>query len=108
MFSVCNKGRGVTLKFCKPVKKLMLGSIREFCKLNVPVIMFDKDENYVVLTLEEVCFFSLVLFCGIMILMSFLVAAHVFWAGEAASSVRCCYSVLSVFKRNKHIKRRVM
>ncbi|EFZ00512.2 Cytidine deaminase, homotetrameric [Metarhizium robertsii ARSEF 23] len=27
--------------------------IREFCRLDMPVIMFDKDENYVVLTLEE-------------------------------------------------------
>lgn len=31
------------------------GSIREFCRLDMPVIMFDKDENFVVLTLEEVC-----------------------------------------------------
>ncbi|KAG8421059.1 hypothetical protein J3458_002966 [Metarhizium acridum] len=27
--------------------------IREFCRLDMPVIMFDKDENFVVLTLEE-------------------------------------------------------
>lgn len=31
-------------------------SIREFCDLSCPVIMFDKDENYVVLKLEEVRF----------------------------------------------------
>lgn len=30
------------------------GSIREFCRLDMPVIMFDKDENFVVLMLEEV------------------------------------------------------
>ncbi|PNY19705.1 Mitochondrial ornithine carrier protein AmcA/Ort1 [Tolypocladium capitatum] len=29
-------------------------SIREFCSLDVPVIMFDKNEDYVVLTLEQV------------------------------------------------------
>ena len=28
-------------------------SIREFCDLSVPVIMFDKDSNYVVMKLEE-------------------------------------------------------
>ncbi|KAI0447756.1 cytidine deaminase [Xylaria telfairii] len=28
-------------------------SIREFCDLNVPIIMFDKDDNYVVMRLEE-------------------------------------------------------
>ncbi|KAK4150346.1 cytidine deaminase-like protein [Chaetomidium leptoderma] len=27
--------------------------IREFCDLNVPILMFDKDSNYVVMTLEE-------------------------------------------------------
>ncbi|KAL8759455.1 MAG: hypothetical protein Q9199_000760 [Rusavskia elegans] len=30
-----------------------LQSIREFCPLDMPVIMFDKDEQYVVKTLEE-------------------------------------------------------
>lgn len=29
-------------------------SIREFCDLSVPIIMFDKDSNYVVMKLEEV------------------------------------------------------
>lgn len=33
---------------------LLLGSIREFCDLSVPIIMFDKDSNYVVMKLEEV------------------------------------------------------
>ncbi|KAI0191778.1 cytidine deaminase-like protein [Xylaria flabelliformis] len=27
--------------------------IREFCDLNTPIIMFDKDDNYVVMSLEE-------------------------------------------------------
>ena len=30
------------------------GSIREFCDLSVPIIMFDKDSNFVVMKLEEV------------------------------------------------------
>jgi hypothetical protein len=34
--------------------------MREFCSLSMPVIMLDKDENYVVLKLEEV---SLPSFC---------------------------------------------
>lgn len=29
-------------------------SIREFCDLSMPILMFDKDENYCVLKLEEV------------------------------------------------------
>ena len=29
-------------------------SIREFCALEGPIIMFDKDENYAVLRLQEV------------------------------------------------------
>lgn len=39
-------------------KTLKLGclfiSIREFCDLSMPILMFDKDENYCVLRLEEV------------------------------------------------------
>jgi hypothetical protein len=31
-----------------------LCSIREFCDLSIPIIMFDKDSNYVVMKLEEV------------------------------------------------------
>lgn len=30
------------------------GSIREFCDLPMPIIMFNKDENYAVIRLEEV------------------------------------------------------
>lgn len=30
------------------------GSIREFCDLQMPILMFDKDGNYCVLKLEEV------------------------------------------------------
>jgi cytidine deaminase len=33
---------------------LTASSIREFCSMDMPVIMFDKDDNYVVMTLEEV------------------------------------------------------
>ena len=29
-------------------------SMREFCDLSVPIIMFDKDDNFAVMTLEEV------------------------------------------------------
>lgn len=29
-------------------------SIREFCELSVPILMFDKDGNYCVLRLEDV------------------------------------------------------
>lgn len=29
-------------------------SIREFCDLSMPILMFDKDENYCVLRLQEV------------------------------------------------------
>lgn len=32
----------------------MVCSIREFCDLQMPILMFDKDENFVVLRLEEV------------------------------------------------------
>ena len=28
--------------------------MREFCDLSVPIIMFDKDDNFAVMTLEEV------------------------------------------------------
>lgn len=31
------------------------GSIREFCSLEMPIIMFDKNEDYAILTLEQVC-----------------------------------------------------
>jgi hypothetical protein len=31
-----------------------LRSIREFCELSVPIIMFDKNSNFVVMKLEEV------------------------------------------------------
>lgn len=30
-------------------------SIREFCELSMPVLMFDKDGNFHVLRLEQVC-----------------------------------------------------
>lgn len=29
-------------------------SIREFCELSMPILMFDKDGNYCVLRLEDV------------------------------------------------------
>lgn len=29
--------------------------IREFCLSNMPIIMFDKNEDYVVLTVDEAC-----------------------------------------------------
>lgn len=29
-------------------------SIREFCELSMPILMFDKDENFSVLRLEDV------------------------------------------------------
>ena len=31
------------------------GSIREFCDLSIPILMFDKYSDYLVLRLEEVC-----------------------------------------------------
>lgn len=30
------------------------GSIREFCDLDMPIVMFDKDGKYCILRLEEV------------------------------------------------------
>lgn len=30
-------------------------SIREFCELDMPIFMFDKDKNFVVMRLEQVC-----------------------------------------------------
>jgi len=33
---------------------LGLGSIREFCPLEMPIFMYDKYGNYIVKTLEEV------------------------------------------------------
>lgn len=33
-----------------------LYSIREFCNLQTPIIMFDKDGSFVVMKLEQVCF----------------------------------------------------
>jgi len=30
-------------------------SIREFCELDMPIFMFDKDEAFVVMRLEQVC-----------------------------------------------------
>ena len=32
----------------------MGSSIREFCKLDMPIVMFDKNEDYVILTLGQV------------------------------------------------------
>lgn len=32
----------------------MVCSIREFCDLQMPILMFDKDGNFVVMRLEEV------------------------------------------------------
>ena len=37
-----------------------MGSIREFCDLNMPIFMYDKDGSCVVRTLEEVSFLPLV------------------------------------------------
>lgn len=54
-------------------------SIREFCKLSMPVIMFDKDGNYVVLRLEEV---MSVLVHWSRTCAHWVVAAVVVWARE--------------------------
>lgn len=35
-------------------------SIREFCSLDTPIIMFDKNEDYVVLRLKQVSFLPLI------------------------------------------------
>lgn len=32
-------------------------SIREFCELDMPILMFDKDGSFVVMRLEQVCDF---------------------------------------------------
>lgn len=40
----------------------LAGSIREFCSLQTPVIMFDKNSDYVVMTIEQVSLF--ILPCG--------------------------------------------
>ena len=32
-----------------------MARIREFCLSDMPIIMFDKNEDYVVLTVNEVC-----------------------------------------------------
>ena len=43
--------------------KLTCGiSIREFCAMEMPVIMFDKNEDYVVMTVEQVSLTMLVVF----------------------------------------------
>lgn len=34
---------------------LAVCSIREFCALDMPIIMFDKNQDYVVLKLGQVC-----------------------------------------------------
>jgi predicted CDP-diglyceride synthetase/phosphatidate cytidylyltransferase len=54
-------GAVCSLVFEKEKKKVMimltlvsLCSIREFCDLSIPIIMFDKNSNYVVMKLEEV------------------------------------------------------
>lgn len=31
-----------------------IASIREFCSLDLPILMFDKDGNHITMTLEEV------------------------------------------------------
>ena len=38
----------------KVEQKTDLDSIREFCTMDMPIIMYDKDDNFVVATLEEV------------------------------------------------------
>ncbi|VUC37943.1 unnamed protein product, partial [Clonostachys rosea] len=48
-------------------------SIREFVNLSIPVFMFDKNEDFVVMTMEEVGLGP---------------AAHVLWAGSTASPWR--------------------
>lgn len=39
---------------------VMFQSIREFCALDTPIFMFDKDGAFVVMKLEEVCYAHLV------------------------------------------------
>ena len=36
---------------------LITGSIREFCSLDMPIFMYDKSDQYIVKTLEEVSFY---------------------------------------------------
>lgn len=61
------------------------GSIREFCALDMPIIMFDKNEDFVIVKLEEVgCF----LYICLLVLEAhmFVVASHVVWARPVAAS----------------------
>lgn len=43
-------------------------SIREFCDLTVPILMFDKNANFVVMTIQEVSTFPSACECCIFVL----------------------------------------
>ena len=72
-------------------------SIREFCELETPIFMFDKDGSFIVMTLEQVCFLD----CGMsrFMLMMHIVTSSIFWSwGSGPCGVRSPHKVDDLVK----------
>ena len=73
-----------------------LCSIREFCEIDTPIFMFDKDGSYVVMRLEQVCDFIHVR-NGTNTDGLDIVVTNVVWTGSSSSTRFCGSTGLTKF-----------